>query len=156
MRTSFLFLPNFYKGGIGLRQICVWCRVLWTFRDALDVGLLEARLRAMSVMSEWRAFGAFAVEYLGMPVAAMPLYSPARKWSRKAEGICSFVMEVGNFGYNRDQSLFEKYPYVIRKAFSFGRRCGDLIRHARLFPLDSMRFFPSIVFNGLQSAARGE
>ena len=37
------FLSHFYKGGIGLRQICDWCRLLWTYRESLDYGLLEKR-----------------------------------------------------------------------------------------------------------------
>lgn len=150
------FLNHFYKGGIGLRQICDWCRLLWTYREEIDHELLEMRLRKMGLMTEWRAFGAFAVDSLGMPAEAMPLYSPEKKWSRKAERICSFIMEVGNFGHNRDSNYFGKYPFVIRKAFSLARRCSDLARHARIFPLDSLRFFPHIVFNGLLSAARGE
>lgn len=28
-------------------------------------------------MTEWQAFGAFAVEMLGMPIEAMPMYSSA-------------------------------------------------------------------------------
>ena len=110
----------------------------------------------MGLMTEWKAFGAFAVDYLGMPSDAMPFYSPSRKWKRKAKRICTYVMEVGNFGHNRDRSYFCKYPYLIRKIRSFGRRCGDLIRHARIFPFDSLRFFPSIVYNGLKNAAKGE
>ena len=47
-------------------------------------------------------------------------------------------------------------PYLIRKCISMGRRIGDLINHARIFPLDSLRFFPRIMFNGLRSAIRGE
>lgn len=35
-------------------------------------------------------------------------------------------------------------------------RIGDLINHARIFLLDSLRFFPRIMFNGLRSAMRGE
>ena len=27
------FLKHFYKGGQDLRQICDWCRLLWTFRE---------------------------------------------------------------------------------------------------------------------------
>ena len=150
------FLKHFYKGGIGLRQICDWCRLLWTFRDTLDVGLLEARLRAMGVMSEWRAFGAFAVEYLGMPVAAMPLYSTEAKWKRKAERICAFVLEVGNFGHNRDLSYISKRPYLVRKVISMGWRIADACRHVRIFPLDSVRFLPRIVVNGVRGAMRGE
>ena len=107
-------------------------------------------------MSEWKAFGAFAVEYLGMPIEAMPFYSADSQWKHKADKICSFILEVGNMGHNRDSSYFQKYPYVIRKACSFGRRVSNLCRHARIFPLDSIRFLPYIMFNGLRSAIRGE
>lgn len=149
-------LQHFYKGGIGVRQICDWCRLLWTYRNELDLSLLERRLKKMGLMTEWKAFGAFAVEYLGIPIEALPLYSPEKKWKRKAKKIRSFIMEVGNFGHNRDKSYFEKYPYVIRKAISLGWRIGDLYRHARIFPLDSLKFLPRIIINGLRSAIRGE
>lgn len=150
------FVKHFYNGGLGLRQICDWCRLLWTYRDSLKLELLGSRIRKMGLMSEWKAFAAFAVDYLGMPKEAMPLYSSDDKWRHKADKICSFIMEVGNMGHNRDMSYFEKYPYFIRKVCSMGRRCGDLIRHAKIFPLDSLRFFPYIMYNGLRSAVRGE
>lgn len=149
-------LQHFYKGGIGVRQICDWTRLLWTYRNDINRELLKRRLKAMGLMTEWKAFGAFAVDYLGMSSDAMPLYLPDKKWKRKAGKICSFIIEVGNFGHNRDKSYFSKYPYVIRKAISFGRRVGDLYRHARIFPLDSFRFLPRIVINGVRSAIRGE
>lgn len=148
-------LKHFYKGGLGLRQLCDWSRLLWTYQDKIEVPLLEKRLRKMGLESEWKTFGSFAVEYLGMSKDAMPLYSSDKMWSRKANKICSFIMEVGNFGHNREHG-YAKYPYVIRKASSMGRRCGDLIRHAWIFPLDSFRFFPKIMYDGLRSAARGE
>ena len=150
------FLSHFYKGGVGLRQICDWCRLLWTYRRKINEKLLYERLKKMGLISEWKAFATFAVEYLGMPLESMPLYSADDKWKRKAKMICSFFLEVGNMGHNRDISYFKKYPYFVRKAISFGRICGDLIRHSRIFPLDSIRFFPSILFNGLRNAARGE
>jgi len=154
------FLKHFYKGGIGLRQICDWCRLLWTYRDSIDVALLEQRLRRMGLMSEWRVFGAFAVEYLGMPLEAMPLLNENEnhndKLRRKAERICSFVMGVGNFGHNRDMSYYNKYPFLVRKCISMGQRVGDLLGHARIFPLDSLRFLPAMLVNGVRSAVRGE
>ena len=150
------FLNHFYKGGVGLRQICDWCRLLWKYRDEIDVKKIKSRIRKMGLTSEWKAFGAFAVDYLGMHVDAMPFYSADDKWKKKADKIRAFILEVGNMGHNRDMSYFEKYPYLIRKVCSMGRRCSDLIRHARIFPLDSLRFFPRIMFNGLRSAVRGE
>lgn len=160
-------LQHYYKEGLGLRQICDWCRLLWTYKDSLNQGLLESRIQKMGLMSEWCAFGAFAVEYLGMPADAMPLIDGRWKkedgrckidngLKRKADKICAFILEVGNMGHNRDMSYFEKYPYLLRKVCSMERRCGDLIRHARIFPLDSLRFFPYIMYNGLRSAVRGE
>jgi hypothetical protein len=150
------FLKHFYKGGLGLRQICDWCRLLWTYRDKIDVSLLTDRLREMRLTSEWKAFAAYAVDFLGMPAEAMPLYDASSRWTRKARRINRFVLKVGNFGHNRDLSYFEKYPYIIRKIISLGQRLGDLCRHALIFPMDSFRFLHGILFNGLKEAARGE
>lgn len=150
------FLNHFYKGGIGLRQICDWCRLLWTYRDTLDSKRICDSIRLAGLMTEWKAFAAFAVEYLGMPESAMPFYSEDAKWKRKADRISSFILNVGNMGHNRDNSYYRKYPYVMRKAISLGRRCGDLARHAMIFPLDSFKFLPYVVFVGIRSASRGD
>lgn len=149
-------LQHFYKEGVGLRQICDWCRLMWTYKDSLNYGLLEQRIKSAGLVSEWKAFGALAVDYLGMPVAAMPFYSDSTKWKKKARLIMEFVLKSGNMGHNRDMSHFSKYPYLIRKCVSMGRRISDLINHARIFPLDSLRFFPRIMFNGVRSAMKGE
>ena len=130
--------------------------MLWTYRATLDPALLEERLRRAGLISEWKAFGSFAVEWLGMDKESMPFYSPSQKWVRKAGRIKVFIMMSGNFGHNRDNSYFQKYPYLIRKCVSFGRRLGDLARHARIFPLDSFRFMPRIIINGVRAAANGE
>lgn len=149
------FLKHFYKGGIGVRQICDWCRLLWTYKESLNHDLLESRIRNMGLMNVWKAFAAFAVEYLGMPEDAMPFYSSDKKWKRKADRICSFILEVGNFGHNRDSSYYENENRFVRKLYSFERRCGDMLRHARIFPLETLRFFPNMVYFGLSAAARG-
>ena len=150
------FIKHFFKGGIGLRQVCDWCRLLWTVRDTIDKNLLEKRLSAMRLGTEWKAFAAFAVEYLGAPSDIMPLYSDEARWKKKALKIKDFILEVGNFGHNRDLSYYSKYTYIVRKAISFGRRCEDLVRHAKIFPLDSFRFFPYMFYNGIRNALRGE
>lgn len=150
------FLNHFYKGGLGVRQICDWCRLLWTYKDSLNIGLLESRVRQMGLMNVWKGFAAFAVEYLGMPSDAMPFYSSEKKWKRKADRISSFILEVGNFGHNRDSSYYSKYPRLIRKVFSFGRRCEDMLYHARLFPAETLCFFPCMAYRGVKAVAHGE
>ena len=152
------FLGHFYKGGIGLRQVCDWCRLLWKYRDTLDLNKLEARIRKAGLLSEWKAFGAFTVEYLGMPIEAIPLlnYNFNTNLRKKADKICSFILEVGNFGHNRDMSFYHNGSYFVQKIKSFGRRMSDMWDHLMIFPLDTIRFIPCILFNGLRSAVRGE
>lgn len=150
------YLKHFYKGGLGIRQICDWCRLLWTYKDGIQQSGLGITLHSMGLASEWKAFGAFAVDYLGMPLDALPLYDNSPRWHRKAKKISKFVIEVGNFGHNRDLSYYGKKSYFIQKVISFGQRIGDLLHHASIFPLNSIRFFPRIMFNGLRSAIRGE
>lgn len=149
-------LQHFFKGGIGLRQICDWCRLLWTYHGAIDLALLEKRIRKAGLLDEWRAFGEFAVKYLGMPIDAMPLYADSAKWQRKADKISVFILEVGNLGHNRDNSYYGKYPFLIRKTISFGRRLKDLMRHAKIFPMNSVRFLFGMTMSGLKAASHGE
>ena len=106
-------------------------------------------------MTEWNAFAAFAVDYLGMPIEAMPFYSPEAKWKRKADRINKHILSVGNMGHNRDTS-YRSYPYLIQKCFSAFRRMSDLFNHTMIFPFDSMRFSLAIMKNGVKSAMRGE
>ena len=149
-------LHHFFFEGVGLRQICDWCRLLWTYRSEVDVDLLNKRLRKMGLMSEWRAFAAFAVEWIGMPKDAMPLYTPSKKWTRKAERINRFVMKVGNFGHNQSRLSDVNQPYLIRKIISFWEHCGFLLRHITIFPMDSIKFFLGVLRSGLYAAVRGE
>ena len=140
---------------IGLRQICDWCRLLWTYRDVIDVAGLALRLDEMGVMSEWKAFATYAVEYLGMPAEAMPLLGVEAKWSRKASKINAFVLEVGNFGHKQRRD-FSGMSYLKRKFVSFWGRLSDMLRHFSIFPLDSIRFFGGVLRSGLHAAVRGE
>lgn len=158
------FLHHFYSGGMGLRQICDWCRLLYTYRESLNYGLLESRIRQMGLMTEWKVFGVLAIEYLGYPKDSMPLLNDNDNDNldlddnlrRKAERIMDFIMEVGNFGHNRDTSYYKKYPFVFRKAISFGVRMKDALRHARIFPLDSLRFMLNMMRYSFRAVSHGE
>ena len=153
-------LHHFFFEGIGLRQICDWCRLLWTYRDSLNRGLLESRIREAGLMTEWKAFAAFAVEYLGMPEEAMPMYNSlsvqeVKKFKRKSEKIKNFVMEVGNFGYKHRRD-FSGMSYLRRKFVSSFGRLKDMLRHFTIFPKDSIVFFEGVLRSGLHAAVRGE
>ena len=149
-------LQHFFFGGIGLRQICDWCRLLWTYRESIDRPMLESRLKEMGLTTEWKAFAALAVKWLGMPSEALPLYDTSARWERKARRIVKFILKVGNFGHNRDISYHKKYPFVIYKAISLARHTGDFFRYLAIFPLDSFGVFFRMLASGFETAAKGE
>ena len=102
-----------------------------------------------------------ASRYLGMPDFGSGLTVHDSRFDKKADRIMEFILKSGNMGHKRGSWLMEhdswlSRQYVVRKAFSMFRRISDLINHARIFPLDSLRFFPRIMWNGIRSAMRGE
>lgn len=119
------FIKHFYKeGGVTLRQMCDWCRLLWTFREVLNVALLEIRMKKAGLMNEWKAFAAFSVDYLGMPADVMPLYSTDEKWKKKASIIVTFIIKSGEW-----------------------RKWRDTFMVARIFPWSTLKFASGILLN---------
>jgi hypothetical protein len=132
------FLEHFFVGGVGLRQICDWCRLIWTYRKNIDSSLLEKSLKDGGLLIEWKTFASLAVEYLGMPEKAMPLYDSNKRWKNKATIALSIVLKSGNMGHNKDVSYTEKYPYVISKLISFWNHIAESAKLFPLFPLNTI------------------
>lgn len=116
------FIKHFYKEGMNLRQICDWCRLLWSFKDSLNHELLEKRVRKAGLMAEWKAFAALAVEYLGMPSDAMPMYSSDNH--KKAERILKHILKGEPYSKVRDTCAIGK-----------------------IFPWHTCKFLPAIFFH---------
>ena len=118
------FVRHFYKEGVNLRQLCDWCRLIWTYHLELDVRVLEERIKRSGLMDEWRAFAAVAVDYLAMPVEAMPLYSAEKRWHVKGEKIMSYILDKKELG-----------------------KIGQTLAIAKIFPGNTIKFSPSIFFH---------
>lgn len=118
------FIKHFYKEGLGLRQVCDWIRLLWTYRSQINVTQLEEWLRKSGLMSEWRGFAALAVNWLGMPKEVMPMYSPEKKWKKKGDKIVDFILK----GYS-------------------GNKYRDTLRIARIYPWNTLKFLPGILWH---------
>lgn len=140
-------LQHLFLEGIGLRQICDWCRLLWTYRNELDVKLLEHRLRKTGLMSEWKVFAALAVNKLKMPVEAIPFYDSSERWCKKSERICDYIMEVGNFGHNRNVEWTNSSK---RRRTLIWHRITDTVKLSRVFPIDAPKFLLNYVFDGVR------
>lgn len=143
-------LQHFFKGGIGLRQICDWCRLIYTYRDSLNYRLLESRVHKAGIMTEWKVFSTLAVDYLGMPDEYMPLYDGSNKWKKKAGRLLSFVLETGNFGHNRDMSYRNEEAAISRKWKTFYHITSDTFKQFAIFPLDSIRVWCRMIGIGLK------
>ena len=142
-------LDHFYHGGVGIRQICDWCRLLWTYRGQINNELLEERLRNAGILTEWKAFASFAVEYLGASANIIPLYSMSKCWSNKAWRINSFIIKTGNFGHNLDFSCYNNHSYLMRKVISFCRHTSDCMVYFSIFPLDAIKIWAKQIFRGV-------
>lgn len=117
------FVKHFYKeGGMSVRQLCDWCRLLYTYRESLNHELLESRIIKAGLMAEWRAFAVVAVKWLGMPVAAMPFFNIDNSLNKKAEKIVACILKVGEWNKWRD-------TFAV----------------ARIFPVNTIRFAPGIL-----------
>ncbi len=142
-------LQHLTQGGIGLRQIFDWIRLLFTYKDVIDVSLLERRLKGMGLISEWKVFSAMSVEWLGMPKEAMLLYSQQPKWSCRARRLLLFILSTGNMGHNRDTSYYSRHTYVVSKLLSLKWHTEDAMALLSIFPLDSVKIWGRTFLNGL-------
>ena len=138
-------LHHFFIEGVGLRQICDWCRLLWVYKDSLNQGLLESRLRDMGLVSEWKAFASLAVDTLGMPFEAMPFYDLC--FRDKGEKVFRRVLKSGNFGHNNDMSYRTRYSGFTYKIVAVWRRMWDFASLVPVFPVDAPKFFFTYLFN---------
>lgn len=121
------YVRHFYKEDVGLKQICDWIRLLWTYRDMLNHRLLESRLRKSGLMTEWKVFAAIAVCLLGMPIEAMPFFDENdcnNKFKRKMVSLLDNITEG-----------------------RVGSKIKDTLRIAKVFPFNTIRFLPGILFN---------
>ena len=138
------FLHHFFIEGVGLRQICDWCRLLWTFKESLNYELLEKRILKAGLMTEWKVFASLAVNTLGITSDAMPFYDS--RFKSKGEKVLKRVMKSGNFGHNNDLSYRAKYTGVTYKLVAAWRRFVEFASLVPVFPMDMPRFYVSYIF----------
>lgn len=136
-------LEHFFIEGVGLRQVCDWCRLLYRYRSELDLRLLESRINRMGLMRVWKSFGSMAVDALGMPKEAMPMYDS--RYNAKGERVLERIMKSGNMGHNNDLSYRSNYTGLTYKFVALLRRIKDFAGFTMIFPIDAPKFFVNYV-----------
>ncbi len=148
------FLQHYWSGGVGLRQLVDWMTFVSVHKRDIHPVVLEVRLQDLGLLRLWKVFTGFAQEYLGCPVEKLPL--AAAPDSGKNARIWRYLRRCGNFGKNVDRSRGEE-SYLVRKVHSLWRLVvADRLRHFRVFPQESVRFFIGAFGYGLQRLAKGE
>lgn len=144
-------LQHFYRSGIGLRQICDWCRLLWCYNDSIDIPLLEKRLNYMKAINEWKSFAYLAVHYLGCPPKVMPLYEDSKQFNKKSNRIVSIIIKSGNFGQNRDNHYKQGTSVFIRKVLTYLFDIRYTLNIICVFPINGMKVLKKMTIDGLRS-----
>lgn len=140
-------LQHLFLEGIGLRQICDWCRLLWTYKDSLNQEFLESRIKAMGIMSEWKVFYNMANRYLGMPDLGAGILVYDSRFDKEADRLIEFVLEVGNFGHNREVKWNDSFN---RRAMLIWHRITDTVKLLRVFPMDAPKFLLNYAWDGVR------
>ena len=129
-------LQHFFQGGVVLRQVCDWTRLLWTYSHCIDRRLLQSRLEEMRLMSEWEAFAGLAVNYLGCPSSVMPFYRDSRAVRHRSNRVLNVIFNTGN----EDNSYKKEASSIKRKIITIWRKIIATFTFLSIFPLDSLRF----------------
>lgn len=103
-------IKHLYKEGMSLRQICDWCRLLWTCSEEIDSGLLEKWANNAGLMKEWILFASLAVLYLDIPTDTMPLYEVNAGWKTKAYKILIFILNCHKGSIHDTWTLMKIFP----------------------------------------------
>ena len=118
------FIKHFYKEGMTLRQVCDWCRLLYTYRVSLNYGQLESWIRKSGLMGEWKTFYNLACNYLGMPDFGSELTVHDSRFDSKSDRLMEFILG----GYS-------------------GNKVKDTWQIAKIFPWKAISYSPSIFLN---------
>ena len=118
------FIKHFYKEGMSLRQVCDWCRLLWSYRSEIKVDRLEQHLRKAGLMTEWTAFYSLASRYLGMPDLNSRFMFHDSRFDDKADRLVEFILG----GYS-------------------GNKVKDTWQVAKIFPWKALWYSQSIFLN---------
>lgn len=137
--------------GIGLRQLCDWAMVLHRCHASGRGGDVEAVIKRFGLTRPWQIVGYLLVEYLGLPSAELPLYSPAV--ANEAARLMRRIMSGGNFGqYSEHSGSRRGKGFWGRKFETFKCFNRNLIGVWYLSPTDVMGSYLWYTTTGLKRA----
>lgn len=134
--------------GVGLRQVCDWCRFLHTYRDQIDKEKLALYIRGFHLEAFWNIWGRLAILYVGYPEQGMPCIQSG--FEKQTRLMLKHIFVSGNFGqYNK---IWQNRPiaYWRGKYFAFRKELRRLVLLYRIFPSDTWSFFVFFIKRGIR------
>lgn len=138
---------HYFGGGIGLRQVSDWMRLLADNMGMIDREQLEKDLSHLGIVRIWQVFAAMAVVKLGYPEDLMPLYE--RKYEKEGLRVLRYIFDSGNFGYHDERTKSSSTNYYVRRLTAFTGHLQKIFRNFMMFPHETLYCFPAFVKDGL-------
>ncbi len=103
-------VTHFISGGVGLRQMCDWARLMHVHAANIDRNELKNMLSKTKYKRPYGAFAAIAVDYLGLPEEASPIILTDAD-RRHTSILIDDILQMGNFGQHNDRADRNKVGY---------------------------------------------
>lgn len=133
----FIHLFRHYLGeGVGLRQLCDWCRFLYINKEKIDREKLKNTLESFNLLKAWKVFGLLAVRILKCPPEIMPFVDG--NYEIEAASVCEEIFAGGNFGKLSKKYTKRPSEYWHRKCHSFYYNTQTRLRHLKHFPAETL------------------
>lgn len=148
---------HFIEGGVGLRQLCDWVRVLehssW---DAAALAALQDQLRQFALTKAWQVFGFIAVQFLGLPKEKLPFYNP--RAVKDAAKVLALILSEGNFGRYGKGKLGKdaEEGYLSKKNKSLRLGFRRLFAKSSIFPSETIFYLPRWAAQAFRRLRRGK
>ena len=139
---------HYFGGGIGLRQVSDWMRFLYVKREEIDLSTLEKDIEKLGLGKIWRVFATMAVELLGCPEEAMPLYRKG-KYTAESRKVLRYILDSGNFGQHDKRTKSQSKYYLLRRWKALTGHLKMKFRNVTMFPEEALYDVPNFIKDGL-------
>lgn len=139
---------HYFGGGIGLRQIADWMRLLYAHHTDIDQEQLAHDVTYLGIEKIWKVFAAMAVDFLGYPKEKMPLYN--ERYADMGKQVLRYVLDSGNFGYHDVRTKSKSKNYYVRRCKAFTGNMSKILRNFFMFPHETMYNIPGYLKSGIK------
>lgn len=143
---------HFMFGGIGLRQLCDWVRILHNSHQKIDLAVLEKKLKAFGLWHAWRVFGHLAVDSLGLPQDEFPFYTT--RYSERGSTVLDTIMREGNFGKIDPHRANRPSGYLSGKLHSLMWQQRRFFFLLPFFTFEIIPAWTKVLYSGIKQVLR--